>query len=372
MISQIFIKNFRNLTDFSVRFSPKINILIGDNGQGKTNLLEAIHVLTTGQSFRYADNENLIYKNSSEAFLKARCSQGELDYDLDLKILKSRKYHLLNEKKISVSDLNHHFPQVVFSPESLSAIKEGSDHRRQLVDELIISFNSRNAELITDYRKALKTRNKILKDHAAGEIKVYETEELLQSINPIYLKLAIRLTMQRIESLNLISIEFTKAMQYISNNPSVDISVEYVISGENSLGFSEENIIKNMKRRMLELHDAELSSGVSLVGPQKHDIIFLYNGNNSRFYSSQGQQRALILAFKMAQIVYHRKLHGSYPTLLLDDVLSELDSGKRDSLIRFLSEVNTQIFITTTDFTLPNSMKSEDCTVFKIREGQIG
>lgn len=372
MISQILIKNFRNLSDIAIKFSPKINILVGDNGQGKTNILEAIHVLLNGFSFRYADNENLLKKNFSEAFLKAKCLHGQLEYDIGLKIIKSRKFHQINEKKASLGDLNQKFPLVVFSPESLSAIKEGADQRRSLVDDLIISFNARNADLISEFRKALKTRNKILKDYTAGDIKIFEAKELLQSLNPSYLKLAVLLSMQRIEALNLISEELKKAMQYISNSKNVDILVEYVISGENSIGFSQEEIIKNTKKRMHELHDAELSSGVSLVGPQKHDIIFLYNGNDSRFYCSQGQQRALILAFKMAQIVYHRKLHGSYPTLLLDDVLSELDREKRDSLIRFLGEINTQIFITTTDFNLPESMKSEDCAVFRIREGQIG
>ncbi len=372
MIKKIVIRNFRNLSDVAVSFSPKVNILIGDNGQGKTNILEAIHVLMNGSSFRYADNENLLQKNTSEAFLKADCLQGEFDFLVDLRILKSRKTHQVNGKKVSLEYLHQKFPQVVFSPESLAAIKEGADQRRLLVDDLITSFNAKNAELIIEFRKALKTRNKVLRDYQGGEVPKNQTEQLLESLNPIYTRLAVELSWQRIHSLNLVKNELKNAMQYISNDRSVDISVEYVISSLNSLDFSREQIEKNILQRLHELHDAELSSGVSLVGPQKHDIVFVYNGNDSRFYCSQGQQRALILAFKMAQIVYHRKLHGSYPTLLLDDVLSELDSSKRDSLIRFLSEINTQIFITTTDFNLPDSMKSEDCAVFKVREGQIG
>jgi DNA replication and repair protein RecF len=147
--------------------------------------------------------------------------------------------------------------------------------------------------------------------------------------------------------------------------------VEYVISSEKALLYSPDQVHDLMKKRLIQLHDAELSSGASLVGPQKHDLTFLYDGNDSRFYSSQGQQRALILSFKMAQIVYHRRTHDSYPLLMLDDVLSELDAEKRESLIKFLSEINTQIFITTTDFDLPGSLKSEDCAVINIREGQI-
>jgi DNA replication and repair protein RecF len=126
-----------------------------------------------------------------------------------------------------------------------------------------------------------------------------------------------------------------------------------------------------IEKRQKELLDAELSSGVSLVGPHKHDLRFLYGQKDSRFYCSQGQQRAIILSFKMAQIVYHRKVHGVYPLLLLDDVLSELDKNKRDALIAFLHEINTQTFITTTDFTLPESFHLKEISVIRINDGKI-
>ena len=114
-----------------------------------------------------------------------------------------------------------------------------------------------------------------------------------------------------------------------------------------------------------------MQSGVSLVGPQKHDVIFLYNGNDSRFYCSQGQQRSIILAFKMAQIVYHHKVHGFYPVLLLDDVLSELDLNKQESLISTLNQTKTQTFVTTTDVSLISKLSLSNARVFNIRNGQI-
>lgn len=371
MIQGLWIKNFRNFSEATVKFSPKVNIFIGENGQGKTNLLEALYVLTRGQSFRYADNENLIHKGSQEAFLKAKALHGELDYDLQLSILRSKKNHLLNGKKVTFADLSFRFPNVIFSPESLAAIKEGADQRRQLVDDLLTSFNPKNSDLIADFRKALKTRNKVLKNYLGGLTDKFETIRVMESLNPLFLKLAAELTWQRLEALRAILDDLNHAMKSISQKHNVDISVEYVVSGENAMRMSSSDIEKSLQKRVLELSDAELASGSSLVGPQKHDIVFLYDQNDSRFYCSQGQQRALILSFKMAQIVYHRRAHGTYPILMLDDVLSELDSGKRDSLIRFLGDINTQIFITTTDFNLPDSMRSEDCAVIKVHEGQI-
>jgi DNA replication and repair protein RecF len=126
-----------------------------------------------------------------------------------------------------------------------------------------------------------------------------------------------------------------------------------------------------LHKRLLELRDAELASGASLVGPQKHDIFFLYGQKDSRFYCSQGQQRAIILSFKMAQIVYHRRVHGFYPALMLDDVLSELDEGKKTALINFLQEINTQIFITTTDLLLPGNFALENSAVMTVKNGAL-
>jgi DNA replication and repair protein RecF len=134
---------------------------------------------------------------------------------------------------------------------------------------------------------------------------------------------------------------------------------------------SLEEINEMTHKRMMGLRDAEFATGASLVGPQKHDIIFLYGQKDSRFYCSQGQQRAIILSFKMAQIVYHRRVHGFYPALMLDDVLSELDESKRTALINFLHEINTQIFITTTDLSLPQSFALENYSVMEVKNGEV-
>jgi DNA replication and repair protein RecF len=196
------------------------------------------------------------------------------------------------------------------------------------------------------------------------------TLRLIESINPSFLRLGAQLTSARLEALTGILQDFNSAMQYISKTQE-QISVQYTISGMNAVHYSAENVFDALQKRASDLVDAELAGGVSLVGPHKHDIVFLYGEKDSRFYCSQGQQRAIILSFKMAQIVYHRKAHDVYPILMLDDVLSELDQQKRDSLITFLHEINTQIFVTTTDFTLPKSFSLDEVAVLKISNGQI-
>ncbi|WP_413583036.1 DNA replication/repair protein RecF [Bdellovibrio sp. HCB288] len=363
--------NFRNYRDVVLKFSPRVNVFVGDNGQGKTNLLEAMYMISQGDSFRYSDNSTMINSANQESLIQALITQNDLHYKLKLGLTKSRKVLTLNEKRVTSADVRKIFASVVFSPESLAAIKEGADHRRGLVDELLITFDRKNTDLIAEYRKALKTRNKILKNFVEGEASRTITQDLLESLNPQFVRLATDLTHARIAALAGLSKDFNNAMQYISGNSAVDISVEYLVSDENAVSFTREQVQMALEKRLGELHDAELSSGTSLVGPHKHDIVFLYGQKDSRFFCSQGQQRAIILSFKMAQIVYHRKAHGTYPVLMLDDVLSELDKTKRDALITFLHEINTQIFVTTTDFTLPDSFSLDQLSVVRIKDGQI-
>lgn len=363
--------NFRNYRDLVIGFSPRINVFVGENGQGKTNLLEALYLVSQGETFRYSDNSTLINSQFNEAIIQALINKDDLVYKLKLGITKSRKLLTLNDKKVSSTDIRKLFASVVFSPESLAAIKEGADHRRKLVDDLLITFDRKNADLITDYKKALKTRNKILKNNLEGLHDLVTTRNLLDSIKPLFLRLAVDLTFARISALQGLSNEFNNAMQYISGNFDIDISVDYLISDQNALNFSREEIHSVLTKRLDELQNAELSHGSSLVGPHKHDVVFLYGQKDSRFYCSQGQQRAIILSFKMAQIVYHRRAHGTYPVLMLDDVLSELDKTKRDALITFLHEINTQIFVTTTDISLPKSFSLDQLSVVHIKDGHI-
>lgn len=365
------LKSFRNFSEALVPFSSKVNVFLGENGHGKTNLLESLYLISQGETFRYGDNETLISYDKTESFIQTKILDRELEYSLKLNFERSRKTFFLNEKKTSAAQLRKKFFTVIFSPESLASIKEGADHRRTLVDDFLGSYNTANLDLLAEFKKCLRTRNRILKNHSENVSSTEQTMALLESIEPIYIDLATKLTIERTRALRSILEDFNTAMKYISKQPNVDLSVEYVISGQNALHFSTEQVCDAIQKRLNELTAAELSSGATLVGPHKHDIVFLYDQKDSRFYCSQGQQRAIILSFKMAQIVYHRKVHGVYPVLMLDDVLSELDKNKRDALVMFLNEIQTQIFITTTDFNLPSSFPIGDISVLKIESGKI-
>ncbi len=373
-MSKLRLKDFRNFKELEIEFAERLNIFVGENGQGKSNLLEAIALLSLNESFRYADNENMIRFDQPASFIEGELYRNGLDYKVKTQILKSRKNVTWNDKKVTQSSIRNHFSCVVFSPESLSFIKEASDERRTLIDEALISIDPLASNLVADFRKALKTRNRILKDYHEEQIDKKSTLSVLESIEPIYLNLAAQLTLKRIHLLSEMKLGIQEAMVFISKK-AVDISVEYRVSGENYLqkasALSLEQINNALYQRLEQLRNAELASGNSLVGPHKHEIVFLYDQKDSRFYCSQGQQRALILSFKMAQIVYYYKLHEAYPILLLDDVLSELDFVKRGALLEFLQSIKTQIFLTTTDLQLPEELRMDESKVFEVKEGRI-
>ncbi len=369
-IKSIRLKDFRNFENVEINFTNRLNILIGQNGQGKSNLLEAISLLILNESFRYSENENLIRFNQESAFLEALLESHGLDYHIKLQILKSRKNLVWNTKKVSHQKIRQKFSCIVFSPESLSFIKEASDQRRSLIDEAVISTDPFGYQTVIDFRKALKTRNRILKDHVEGITNRNQVLGLMESLQPIYLRLSMDLIGRRLKLLQGVVKDLQESMAYISKE-AVDISVEYRFSKQNFLQKSLEEVDAAIRQRHQELFEAELSAGTSLVGPHRHEIVFLYDQKDSRFYCSQGQQRALILSFKMAQIVYHRRVHGTYPILLLDDVLSELDVVKRGALIEFLHNTQTQIFLTTTDLHLPEEMNMSESKVFEVKEGRI-
>lgn len=345
-------------------------MFLGKNGQGKTNLLESIYLLVRGNSFRYASNESFIFHDQKQSLIQSRFHQNNLKYDMKLVLNEKSKDFSVNEKKISSSQIQQKFSVVLFSPESLSFIKESGEFRRVLLDEFLSSVDSKNISIINEFKKCLKNRNRLLKDFRDEKVPRSQFEPLFESLTELYIQKSSDLIVERLGALDKIKGDLNDNMQYISQT-NVEIFVDYVASDESFLQLSRAEIVKRIIKRSQELRSAEISSGSSLIGPHKHEILFLYNQKDSRFFCSQGQQRAIILSFKMAQIVYHKRVHGTYPILLLDDVLSELDSEKRFRLVEFLEKLKTQIFITSTEIDSVENLNKENVQIKYLENGII-
>lgn len=362
---------FRNLKDISVKLNPRLNILIGQNGQGKSNIVEALCFLATGDSFRDFEPEALLREGCRDGFLKGRLVRGALSYEVVCSLRENGRSFSVNGKKATSNTLGSLFAVVVFSPDSLNAIKQGTDQRRRLLDEIVVSFDPKKYELLAQYRKVMSSRNRILKDLQENPFQ-RESLDVLESLNRSFLELATEVTWQRLEALRNILPYFQNSFRQIQGNPTeCEVGYKYLISDVDVFHFSNREIHNSMQKRLAELKSAEISSGVSLVGPHRHEIQVLYRGKDSRFYCSQGQQRALIIALKLGQILYHKQSFGKYPVMILDDVLSELDGQKREELVRFLLSVETQVFITTTDVSLPDEFPTNNGLIMKIHDGSL-
>ncbi len=376
-LKSIQLTDFRNFDFEKIVLRERVNFFVGENGQGKTNLLEAIYILSRGHSFRPTTSESLVRKTVDSVQHRPAKVIGEfidrdLDYRVELLIENKRRHMLVNGKKTSALSLFQHFPTILFSPESLTAIKDGPEQRRVLVDDLVIMVNPANQKLLQEFKKCLRVRNQVLRDlSVGGAANAYEKDLTLESLNKIYFLLATHVTAARINALQLMKDLFREAMDFISEENTGEISVDYLMSDRQALDFSEQEIFDALQGRYSELSRQEIASGASLVGPHKHDIRFLFSGKDSRFYCSQGQQRALILSLKIAQIVYYNKVHQTYPVLLLDDVLSELDAKKRVNLLKFLESISAQVLITATDLTWPEQLEMNRNAIFSVTSGQI-
>lgn len=370
MIRQLRLYHFRNFEEARIDFIDGANVFVGYNGQGKSNILEAIYLLFTGESFRSAHPKHLVQHGFTESSIAAMVGDRDQTDKVLVKIQEGRKSLFLNDKKTTRRQLLERQPVTLFSPESLNAIKGPPDERRRLIDELSLFVHPAKEKTFSDFRRILRTRNQVLRDGKAEKRTRAETLRLLGALEESFLSLATEVTALRTSALSNLEDPINTAMHQISQG-FPKIGFRYLISERDSLRLSHEEIHNLMRKRMAELQPAELATGASLVGPQKHDLIFLFGENDSRFYCSQGQQRSLILAFKLAQIVYHRRALGKTPILLLDDVLSELDGDKRKSFVELIKNMEAQIVITTTEFDLPQVFDSVRCVVKRVQGGRV-
>ncbi len=369
-IKNIELTHFRNLKKLNLSFNERVNLIIGQNGQGKTSILEAISLLVSGQSFRQGKYVNYIHFDESYARINLHMFDEISNYAIEYRFFNNKKEFYFNQKKHSASKVFQKLNYVLFSPESLSVIKDGPEQRRNLIDCILASFSVTNHKIIKDFKQCLKNRNKILRDIRTEKVSKDQGMTVLASLDEIYLGLSTELCVLRIEILNKLKPYIVNSLSFIlGSGENVDISVDYVISSKISNHLSKQEILQGLKARRNELLNAEMAMGTSLIGPHKHDIKFLFNDNDSRYFCSQGQQRAYILAIKMAQIVYYHDLIKKYPILLLDDVMSELDETKRQNLLQFLKQIKAQIFITTTDFDLQNSIDHSNLSVYELKSG---
>ncbi|MGE4484367.1 MAG: DNA replication/repair protein RecF [Oscillospiraceae bacterium] len=342
VVKKITIKGFRNYELSEADFSEGVNILLGKNGQGKTNLLEAIFYLTSGRSFktRY-DRETINFNRENAAIESLICSDGR-EQKLSVKLSRLQKKELWANgvRMRTTSDFAGRLTAVMFSPEDLYMIKEGAAARRRLMDMCISQLRPRYVSLLTEYNRIYENKTRILRDWRVKPA-------LLDTLDDFSRQLALR-GAELIHYRAHFSKKLSRAAGEIHRDFSggaeqLDIIYRTVKTVSDPLAKPSEIFPRLLEHQ--EAHRrAEIESGLCLSGAHKDDLEILINGSPARSFASQGQTRTAALSIKLAERRIHFEDRGEYPVLLLDDVLSELDCMRRDFVINHIS--NGQVFIT--------------------------
>jgi DNA replication and repair protein RecF len=374
ILNSIRLKNFRNYETANLSPDKGLNIFVGDNAQGKTNILEAVSLLTKAQSFRNVKNySDYVLNNSNES--AARVS-GQIQFqnsdivmrNVDILINNHKKEIILDKKNISKNQFAKKFGLVTFSPDTLNIIKNGPSVRRKLIEDLMISLNWEVHDELNDLNKILKTRNQLLKKYANDEL---VDSVFFEVINEKYLPLATKIAFRKITAIRQ-SLPFIESIfRQITGVKNAEISIDYLISEKSAIDWSENQVYDVQSSRIKHLLKAERAFGQTLVGPHKHDIVINIDGRDSRYFGSQGQQRSTALAIKIAQVEALKQTFEEPPILILDDVLSELDIEKQENLIHLVSQLNGQIFLSTTNIEYLKLFKTKNIKEFKIINGEI-
>ncbi|NEW66908.1 DNA replication/repair protein RecF [Carnobacteriaceae bacterium zg-84] len=362
-IENLSLVQYRNYTKQMISFSPNVNIFLGKNAQGKTNLMESIHVLALTKSHRTSQEKELIEWEHDFTRIEALIKKNEESIPLKLIIHKKGKKAVVgNIEKKKLSQYIGILNVVLFSPEDLNIIKGSPSIRRRFIDVELGQMNALYLYHLSQYQKILKQRNLYLKERQIDDtyLDVLTEQLCLQAASMLHARI------QFIKKLEIWAMKINHLISQEQDCLSLvyESQIDYTAEDdENTLYEKYMTLFKKGKKR-------EIDQCMTLFGPHRDDLVFMVNGVNVQVYGSQGQQRTVALSIKLAEIDLMKEMTGDYPILLLDDVLSELDDDRQTFLLKSI-EHKVQTFITTTNIDgIKKNMISEP-KIFEILKGSV-
>lgn len=365
IIKKILLHNFRNYSHLNIDLGPKMNIFIGENAQGKTNILESICVLALTKTYRYGVEPNLIMHNRENAKISAKVKKDRLINHLEVLINQNTKKVMVNKEEIrKISDYISNLNVIMFTPEDLEIIKGSPQVRRNLINIELSQISKKYLNTYNEYNKVLKMRNEYLKLLLTSSI---ADKNYLDIITDKLIEKAIIIYQERKKYLDFINGKINEIYKNITNDEILSIKYEPNIIIDD---YSDETLKKLLFKTFNNNYRKELNNGITLFGPHRDDFSFYLNDNNLKVFGSQGQQKIAILSFKLAEIDIFKEYSGSNPVLLLDDIFSELDIKKRNKLLDYINN-DIQSIITTTDLKNIRKINLEDAYIFEIKNGVV-
>ncbi len=361
-VKSLRLKNYRNYKDEIFNFSDGINILYGENAQGKTNVLEAVNLFSSAHSHRGVRDKELVMFDENEAFLKMDFESQKRDQSSELYIYtgKNKKIFINGIEQRYVKALLGVFSTVIFSPEDLNLIKEGPEERRRFLDTDISQIRPNYYRILKEYKKVNELKSNLLKQDDIND-------DLLNVYNEKLSVLGAKITVHRHRFTEEISRLTSAALKYISKNRE-ETEIIYKPGFSFSYSLSVKEITEKLRAEYEKIKQTEKIKRSCQIGCQRDDILFLINEKDAKLYASQGQQRSVITALKLAEFEFMKEVLGEPPLLLLDDIFSELDKERQEKLLKFLNK--GQVIITCTD---KDMLLKADCNakLFEIKGGTI-
>ena len=342
-LSNLKLRDFRNYENLDLSFDPGVNLIVGNNAQGKTNLLEAIAYAGSGRSFRAQKTSEMIRFGADfadiEASVHAQNREQQLRYVL-FSGSRPRQIWRNGAKKKSASELAGVLPTVLFCPEDLMVLKAGASQRRRLGDHALCQLRPNYDAALTEYNRILDQKSRILKDHFDHPGLL----EILPEYNTRLCQVGALLISYRARFYDSLGMAAAKYHSQFSGGAE-EFRLEYrTVSTVRDPFASVQQLTQDLLDHQHSHHRAELESGLCLTGPHKDDFDVSLSGINLKSYGSQGQTRTAAISLKLAQRELMGREWGEEPVLLLDDVLSELDQGRQDFVLNQI--VSGQVFIT--------------------------
>ena len=359
-IAEIFLKDWRNISEINFRPDDAINIFLGRNAQGKTNILEAINFASLLRSRAGKDTE-LVRWGQSAALIRIKFFKAGISHELAIEIPLERPRRIfLDGNLIRPRELVGKLNSVFFSPEDLFLFKGSPMGRRKFLDAQISQASPIYFLDLLRYNKIVEQRNILLKkirdeNAKANELDLWDTQLAFA---------AEKVLSKRLSSVRKLNSLANDVQQKISAQ-SEDLSVVYDMRGLDSKADIAENFFELLRAKRAD----DIRNGSTSKGPHRDDLKFFVNGRELKLYGSQGQLRTVALALKLSELQFLKSETGEYPLLLLDDVMSELDANRREMLLEFLQRENIQTLITATDRAyFPSQMSAN---VFYVEAGDL-
>ena len=357
-IKRLQMLNYRNYNVLDISLGPHVNVFMGDNAQGKTNILEGIYYCAFARSHRTSKDRELINWNADNALLSVTVGRERLDKRIDISILKDGKKAIqINKIKIKkIGELFGNFNVVMFSPEDLKIIKDSPGVRRKFIDMELCQLNPKYYYNLVQYNKVLNERNSILRNKNINK-------DILDVYDMQLVEFGYNIIIDRLEYIQKLNKYSAKIHSDITSGKE-KIEFKYISTIKDL-----ENIKENFYLLLEKNRSRDCERGITSIGPHRDDFTVLINDIDTKSYGSQGQQRTAVLTIKFSSLKIIKELTGEHPVLLLDDVLSELDFSRKRYILSTIGDIQT--IITCKGIEDLYEYLDDKSKVFKVKDGEI-